>query len=309
MAEQKYRLITRDDFDGIVSGVLFNELEMIDDILFVHPKDMQDGVIDVSANDITSNLPYVEGVHLCFDHHHSETLRVGNRDNLVIDPKAPSAAHVIYDHYGGDERFPDIPEGLLDAVDQADAAQYSEADVLAPSGWSLLNFIIDPRTGLEHFSQFAISHNQLMHDLVIYCRRHPIDEILLIPDVEERVLLYHENDEFAEFQLKRCTGVHANLAVVDLLKEDVIHPINRFMIYALYPEINISMHVMWRPERERTIFAVGKSILNRTSKTDVGALMLEYGGGGHETAGTCQIDNDKAEQVKAELIERIVADG
>lgn len=309
MANKKHNLITRADFDGVVAAVLFKEMGMVDDIIFAHPKEMQDGEVEVDDNIITTNLPYVDGVHLCFDHHLSETLRVGPRSNHIIDPNAPSAARVVYEYYGGEAKFPKIPDGLMDAVDKADSAQYSTTDILAPTGWTLLNFIIDPRTGLSRFHDFAISNNQLLLDMIVYCRRHPIEDILAIPDVEERVRLYQEHDEPAEFQIDRCSSTHGNLVVLDLRDEETIHPVNRFMIYALNPEVNISIHVMREPEKEKTVFAVGKSIIDRSSKTNIGRLMLEYGGGGHKNAGTCQIDNDRADQVMSELIERITADG
>lgn len=306
-----FRLLTRADFDGMVAAVLLRELGLIGDIEFVHPKDMQDGRIEVADTDISTNLPYVEGIHLCFDHHHSETLRVGKRDNLIIDPDAPSAARVVYDHYGGKKTFPDISEELMSAVDQADSARYAIDDILAPTDWTLLNFITDPRTGLERFRDFTISNRQLMLDLVVYCRGkgHSIEEILAIPDVEERVHRYIEHDEAAEFQIIRCTTEHRNLVVVDVSGEEIIHPVNRFMVYALFPKANISLSVMRAPRGGNTEFAVGKSILERTSRTNVGALMLEYGGGGHVAAGTCQIPDSDAGRVLGELIERITADG
>lgn len=154
MTANKYRLITRADFDGVVSGGLLMELDMIDEIIFVEPKDMQDGKITVTSNDITTNLPYVEGVHLCFDHHLSETTRVGDKENLIIDPNKPSAARVVYEHFGGKEKFPSIPDELMAAVDQADSADYTEEDIFAPGPWTLLNFILDPRTGLSGFAEF-----------------------------------------------------------------------------------------------------------------------------------------------------------
>ena len=305
MSGTKFRLVTRSDFDGLVSALLLRELDMIDEILFVHPKDMQDGKIAITGNDITTNLPYVDGVHLCIDHHASETLRVQDQANRVIDPTAASAARVVYSHFGGKERFPDISEELMAAVDQADSAQYSEEDILAPSGWTLLNFIMDPRTGLGRFRDFSISNTQLMMDLIVYCRHHSISEILALPDVLERLRLYDEHKERAEFQLIRCTKMHGKLAVVDLRAEEIIYACNRFMIYALFPQSNISMHVLWGARKLNTVFATGKSILDRSSKVDIGTLMLEYGGGGHLAAGTCQVPNERAEEVKAELIRRI----
>ncbi|MDO8608305.1 MAG: exopolyphosphatase [Phaeospirillum sp.] len=309
MSGEKFRLVTRSDFDGLVCATLLRELDMIDDILFVHPKDMQDGKIAVTANDITTNLPYVDGVHICFDHHASELLRVKLRSNHVIDPTAASAARVVYRHFGGKARFPHISEEMMEAVDKADSAQYSEDEILAPSGWTLLNFIMDPRTGLGRFRDFTISNTQLMLDLIGYCRNHSIDEILALPDVVERLRLYEDHAERAEHQLIRCTVMHDKLAVLDLRDEDTIYAANRFMVYALFPQSHISMHVMWGAKQLNTVFAVGKSIIDRSSRTDVGRLMLAYGGGGHEAAGTCQVDTAQAEAVKGELIVRIRADG
>ena len=309
MAEQKYRLFTRADFDGVVCGALFNELNMINDIVFAEPNDMQQGRVPVSDKDISANLPYVEGIHLCFDHHRSELKRVGEKDNLILDADAPSAARVIYRHFGGKDGFPNISEELLEAVDQADSAQYSAEDILAPENWTLLNFIIDPRTGMEEVGGFNIPHNALLYDLMTYCRHTPIDEILQLPDVQERVSAYMYQREFAELQLIRCSSVHDNLVVIDLREEDPVYLCGRFLIYALNPNCNISMHLLAGPNEGITSIAVGKSILDKTSKTDVGAMLLEYGGGGHETAGGCRIENDKTDEVLAELIGRINNDG
>ncbi|MBC8267796.1 MAG: exopolyphosphatase [Rhodospirillaceae bacterium] len=310
MSDKKYRLITRADFDGVVSGGLLIELDMINDILFVEPKDMQDGKIAVTENDITTNLPYVEGVHMCFDHHLSETIRVGEKENLIIDPDKPSAARVVYEHFGGQAKFPGISTELMDAVDQADSADYTEEDILAPGPWTLLNFMLDPRTGLSKFADFSISNEQLMKDMMQYCRHHPVEEILKIPDVEERMHIYEYNEEFAELQIRRCATVYSNLVVVDLRDEEILYPGNRFTVYAVFPACNISIQVLpHADDSSLTVLATGKSILNRTSKTNIGALMLDYGGGGHNAAGTCRVPNADVERVLGELIERINADG
>lgn len=311
MAEQQYRLVTRSDFDGLVCAVLLKELQLIDDILFVHPKDMQDGKIDISERDITTNLPYVEGCHLSFDHHASELKRRGeqNYDNHIIDEKAPSAARVVYDYYGGKERFPTISDDMMDAVDKSDAAQFSREEILNPEGWVLLNFLMDSRTGLGRFREFRISNYQLMMQLIDYCRDHSIGQILELPDVKERVELFFDHRDKFEDQLRRCSTVHNNLVVLDLRKEETIYAGNRFMIYALYPQTNISIHVLWGLKQQNTVFAIGGSIINRTHQTHIGELCLEYGGGGHRNAGTCQVDNDRAESVLGELIQRINADG
>ena len=306
----KFRLITRSDFDGLVCAVLLKELDMIDDIKFVHPKDMQDGTILVSERDISTNLPYVPGIHLAFDHHLSETLRMEDKpDNHIINPDAPSAARVVYEYYGGKEGFPNVADDMMEAVDKGDAAQFNKDEVLDPQGWDLMNFLMDARTGLGRFREFRVSNYQLMMDLIDYCRGHSIAEILELPDVRERVELYNEHREKQIEQIKRCSTVHGNLVVLDLREEETIFAGNRFMIYALYPETNISIHVMWGMQKMNTVFATGKSILNRTSNTNVGELMLKYGGGGHLNAGTCQVENDEAEKVLGELVEQINADG
>ncbi|MEG4147084.1 exopolyphosphatase [Microcoleus sp. Pol12B5] len=307
---KKYRLVTRSDFDGLVCAVLLKELDMIDEIKFVHPKDMQDGKIEITNNDISTNLPYVDGVHLAFDHHFSETLRHEKiKINHIIDPYAASAARVLYKYYGGQAKFPDISEAMMAAVDKSDSAQFAQEEVLHPQEWVLLNFIMDARTGLGRFKEFTVSNYQLMMQLIDYCKNHTIDEILQLPDVKERVDLYFEQEEKFKEQIQRCAKVYNNLVVLDLRNEEVIYAGNRFVIYALFPECNISIHVLWGLKQQNTVFAVGKSIFNKTSKTNIGELMLRYGGGGHQNAGTCQIENDQASQVLKELISQIEQNG
>lgn len=308
---KRYRLITRSDMDGLVCGVLLKELDLIDDIMFAHPKDMQDGLIEVGQNDITTNLPYVSGAFLAFDHHASETQRIGGlHNNHIIDANAPSAARVVYEYFGGASRFPNVTEAMMKAVDKADSAAFTKEDILNPEGWELLSFIMDARTGLGRFKDFNISNYQLMMKLIDYCRDHQdITDILSLPDVKERVDLFFEHQIKFRQQIERCAALHKNLVVVDLRKEDTIWAGNRFMVYALFPHANISCHVIWGKNKQNTVLACGKSILNKTSKTDIGSLMLEYGGGGHQAAGTCQIENLKAEDKLHEIIKRINKDG
>ena len=309
MSDNKFRLVTRSDFDGLVCAVLLKELDLVDDIKFVHPKDMQDGTILISGNDITTNLPYVEGVHLAFDHHASEVSRVGEKDNHIIISEAPSAARVVYDYYGGKEAFPRVSDEMMEAVDKGDSAQFSKDDILHPKGWDLLNFIMDSRTGLGRFRDFRVSNYQLMMELIDYCRDHTIEEIVSLPDVKERTDLYHEHSQKFEDQLRKCSTIHGNLIILDLRDEETIYAGNRFMIYALYPEVNISIHVLWGLNKLNTVFATGKSIVNRSSNTDIGELMLSYDGGGHENAGTCQVENEDAVRVLGELTAKINSDG
>lgn len=307
----KYRLITRSDMDGLICAILLRELDMIDEIKFVHPKDMQDGKIEIGPRDITTNLPYVPGAYLVFDHHASELDRIKDLPpNYISDTSAPSAARVVYNYFGGKENFPNITDDMMIAVDKADSAAFSKEEILHPQGWELLSFIMDARTGLGRFRDFNISNYDLMMKLIDFCREHhSIEEILQMPDVSERVELYESHTVKARAQIERRSSLHNNLVVLDLREEDIIWAANRFIVYALFPQCNISIHVLWGKAQQNTVFAVGKSILNRTSKTNVGALMLEYGGGGHEAAGTCQVANEDAERILEELIARINADG
>jgi nanoRNase/pAp phosphatase (c-di-AMP/oligoRNAs hydrolase) len=310
---KRYRLITRSDLDGIACVVILRELDVIGGVEFAHPKDMQDGKVPVTGGDIVANLPYVPGSYLCFDHHASEAMRVDGlrARNHVIDPQAPSAARLVFDYFGGtaNPALGGVSKEMLMAADRADEARFSRTDILEPQGWVLLAFIMDARTGLGRFRHFRISNYQLMMKLIDDCRGRAIDEILSLPDVKERVDLYRAHRSKCRAQIERCASVHKNLVVLDLRYEETIWASNRFMVYALFPQCNISMHVLWGRNGQNTVFAAGHSILNRTSNTHIGRLMLEYGGGGHERAGTCQIGNDKASRVLRELIARITADG
>lgn len=303
-AELKYRLITRSDMDGLVCAVLLKELGLLGEIVFQHPKDMQDGKVAVTERDIITNLPYVPGCGLCFDHHASEAERNGGTPtpNYILKPDAKSAARVVYDHYGGKARFTRISDAMMEAVDKADSAGFSMQDVLEPKGWELLSFLMDARTGLGRFREFRVSNYQLMMKLIDCCRDMPIEDILALPDVKERVDLFFAQHELFRAQIARVAQVHGPLVVLDLRDEDTIYAGNRFVVYAMYPQCNISLHVMWGREKSNTVYTVGKSIFDRSSPVNVGALMLQHGGGGHHAAGTCQGPNETAEALKQTLI-------
>jgi nanoRNase/pAp phosphatase (c-di-AMP/oligoRNAs hydrolase) len=303
-AELKYRLITRSDMDGLVCAVLLKELGLLGEIVFQHPKDMQDGKVQVTERDILTNLPYVPGCGLCFDHHASEAVRNGGQPtpNYILKPDAKSAARVVYDHYGGKARFTRISDAMMDAVDKADSAGFSRDDVLEPRGWELLSFLMDARTGLGRFRNFRVSNYQLMMMLIDCCRDMAIADILALPDVKERVDLFFAQHAFFRDQVARVAQVHGKLVVLDLRDEETIYAGNRFVVYAMFPQCDVSMHVMWGRDKANTVYTVGKSIFDRGCPVDVGALMLQHGGGGHHAAGTCQGDNTTAEGLKAELI-------
>lgn len=303
---EKYRLITRSDFDGLVCAMILKELDMIDDIKFVHPKDMQDGLIEVTDKDISTNLPYVKGIYLSFDHHQSEVTRATKiMPNHIINPEAKSAAHVVYDYYNNGHNLKKISKEILDAVDKGDSAQFTMEEILHPTGWVLLNYIMDARTGLGRFRNFRISNYQLMLELIDYCLNHSIDEILQLPDVAERVDMYFEQQEQFKAQLEKVHKMVGDVVVLYLKDEDIIYTGNRFMVYAMYPQAKISVHVMWGFRKQNTAITIGKSIVNRSSDVNIGDICLEYGGGGHKNAGTCQIDNDKVEEILPQILEKL----
>ena len=305
---QKKRLVTRSDFDGLACAMMLRELGIVDEIKFVHPKDVQDGKVELSGNDVTTNLPYDPRVSLAFDHHESEIDRLKAQEvggKLIIDPHARSAARVVYDYYGGKAAFPTISDDLIAAVDKGDSADFTLDEILHPQGWVMLHYIMDPRTGLGRFRDFRISNYELMMELIGFCVNHDIEEILALPDVRERVELYNEQAELFEAQLKRIAKVYGKVVVLDLRGEDIIHAGNRFMIYALYPEAQISIHVAWGFQKQNTAVMIGKSIINKASNADIGELCLRYGGGGHRNAGTCQLDNGEVESILPEIIEAL----
>ncbi|MDR1933018.1 MAG: exopolyphosphatase [Spirochaetales bacterium] len=302
---KKYRLLTRSDFDGLVAAVLLKHLDLIDEIVFVHPKDMQDGKIEVSDRDIATNLPYVEGVFLCFDHHESEARRSAKRENHIIYPEARSAARVVWDYYGGGTAFPPLFLPMIEAADKIDSADFTMNDVMNPSGWVLLGFITDSRTGLGRFKDFNMSNYNLMMKLVDLCETEELDKILELPDVQERILLYRKHEELSRRQIQRCCRIEDKALIIDLRGEETIYAGNRFTRYALYPETNLSIQIMWGRDKKNTVIAIGKSIFNRTSKVNIGALTLDYKGGGHAGAGTCQVSNDQADGILKELLKRI----
>jgi nanoRNase/pAp phosphatase (c-di-AMP/oligoRNAs hydrolase) len=304
----KKRLVTRSDFDGLVCAMLLKELDMIDDIKFVHPKDVQDGIVELSENDITTNLPFDPRVGLCFDHHESEEDRIRteeHRDKMIIEAHAKSAARVVYNHYGGADRFTTVTEDMMTAVDKSDSADYTEEDILHPTGWVLMVYIMDARTGLGRFHDFHISNYQLMMELIDYCVNHDIDQVLELPDVKERTDMYFEQQEKFCEQLRRIVRIDGKVAIIDLRTEETIYTGNRFMVYAMWPEVELSMHVAWGFKRQNTAVMIGKSIINRASHVNIGELCLEYGGGGHANAGTCQLDNDKVNAELPHIIDRL----
>lgn len=299
------RLITRSDFDGLACGVFLKEAGVIDSYKFAHPKDLQDGLVPVDENDCLANVPFVEGCGLWFDHHSSEEERNAYKGKYKGESRqSPSAAHIIYDYYGGKEKFPHF-DALLAAVDKVDSANLTVDEILRPSGWILLGFIMDPRTGLGRFRDFSISNYQLMEKLIDWCRTMTIEEILALPDVKERIELYFKQTERFQEMIQAHTVLEGKTIVTDLRGLKTIYTGNRFLIYSLYPAQNLSVWIVSGKGGEGCSAAVGHSVLNRTCPVDVGALMLKYGGGGHRVVGTCQFPSETMDQKLQELLAEI----
>jgi nanoRNase/pAp phosphatase (c-di-AMP/oligoRNAs hydrolase) len=301
-------LVTRSDFDGLACATILKELNLIDTWTFVHPKDLQDGIVEITENDILTNVPYVPGCGMWFDHHSSEKERIKDVEYKGESRMEKSAARIVYEYYGGKEKLPHFEE-MVEAVDAVDSGDISVEDIMEPSGWVLLGFIMDPRTGLGRVRDFTISNYELMEKLIEVCRVKKIDGILKDPDIIERIEKYEEQNNLFKIMVLEHTQTYNNVIVTDLRGVSPIYTGNRFLIYAMYPEQNISIWVVDGRNKQNAPIAVGHSILNRTSKTDVGSLMLKYGGGGHKQVGTCQVAYEICDQVIRELVEKMNADG
>lgn len=301
------RLVTRSDFDGLICGMLLKEAGIIDSWTFVHPKDLQDGLFMPNENDVLANVPYVPGCGMWFDHHTSEDDRLGWTQDVKGESRlAPSAARIIYEYYGGDSRFP-LYKDMIEAVDRVDSGQLTLDEIKNPTGWILIGFISDPRTGLGRFRDFTISNYQLMGDLINHCRNLPVEEILALPDVVERVTLYKEQTALFTDMVHKHTTIKENVIITDLRDVDTIYTGNRFMIYSLYPEQNVSLWIVDGRAKQNVSIACGYSILNRTCTVDIGALMLKNGGGGHKMVGTCQVPYEEADEAIAGIVKALMA--
>jgi len=290
------RLVTRSDFDGLVCGALLLEAGIIDSWKFAHPKDLQDGLVEINDNDCLANVPFVEGCGLWFDHHSSEHERLQLQGKYKGESRmTPSCARIIYEYYGGAERFPQFGE-IMEAVDKVDSGNLTMDEVLNPTGWILIGFLMDPRTGLGRWRQFSISNYQLMEMLLEACRVKTTAEILALQDVQERIAVYEEQTEKFKEMVAAHTRTEGNVIITDLRGVDPIYTGNRFMIYGMYPEQNISAWIVSGRGGQGCSAAVGYSILNRTAVLDVGSLMLKYNGGGHKKVGTCQFSNETMEE-------------
>lgn len=308
MKEAVMRLVTRSDFDGLICGMLLKEAGIIDEWTFVHPKDLQDGLFTPTENDVLANVPFVKGCGMWFDHHTSEKDRLGWDQSVKGESRlAPSAARIIYDYYGGKNRFP-LYDDMIEAVDKVDSGRLSVEEILNPNGWILLGFISDPRTGLGRFREFRISNYQLMEELINHLRNYSIEEILAFPDVAERVALYKEQTLLFKEMILKNTKIDGNVIITDLRDVSPIYTGNRFLIYSMFPEQNVSLWIVDGKQKQNVSIACGYSIINRSCQVDIGSLMLKNGGGGHKMVGTCQVPYDDANKIIVELLNTLKGD-
>ena len=292
-------ILTRGDLDGMTASVLLTIAEKIREIRFAHPKDVQDGKVPCTEEDIVVNLPFVQGCGLWFDHHVSEEEKLD-----VIGPfkgrfeVAPSAARVVYNHYkhAGFERFKD----LLVATDNLDSAQLTVQDVADPQGWILLGYTLDPRTGLgPEFQKY-------FRWLVEYVKEVSIEKILQHPEVQKRITrVREEHEQFTNF-LRTHSRQDGKVIVTDVRGVTEVPVGNRFLVYTLFPQAHSEMRIL-KGKGGVTVFAVGASIFNRTCNVNIGRMLSEYGGGGHKGAGTCQIPPERAESAQKEILDRLNA--
>ena len=304
------RLITRSDFDGLVCAVFLSDMKIVDEYKFVHPKDIQNGSVEVTSNDVLANVPYHPDCGLWFDHHASEEVRL-EMEQLEFEGAsyyAASAAQVIWNHYGGEKTFGTKFDTLLEAVNKTDSANLSVEEIISAEGWILLSFIMDPRTGLGRFSDYRISNYQLMLDMIDHCRERSPEEILEMPDIQERVNRYFDQQSLFVQMLQKCCTLKGNVIVTNLLDEETVYCGNRFLVFGVFPNQNVEIRLMWGLNKQSVVFACGYSVLNQTCQTNIGKLMLEYDGGGHERVGTCQVSVDKWETTLSELIDRMRED-
>lgn len=300
------RLVTRADLDGLTSAVIITLKESIDEIKLVHPQDITDKRVAIRSDDILANLPYHPNAGKWFDHHLLTDSNEKPPD--TFDGKhdiAPSAARLVYEYYL--EKYPNDPDllrlaELVDETDRLDAAQLTPEDVENPQRYILLGYTIDSRTGLGSFEEYFTK-------LIAWLKTMPIEEILEQPEVKHRVQrIRNEQEEFRHL-LQRNSFQLSNVVVTDLREIDALPAGNRFLVYSLFPEANVSLRVHWGPAHRTVVAAVGHSIFNRTCNTSVGELMSRYGGGGHRGAGTCILPLENAADAIDEILFELQSNG
>ncbi len=306
------RLVTRPDFDGIVCGALITALEDIDSYLFVEPKFMQDGAVDIRAGDIIANLPYHPACTLWFDHHF--TNGAAGFDRPVVAGRgafrmAPSAARVVYEYYSevpsGSPRYgsaldmmrTDRMTALLRDTDKIDGGTLTREDVLHPDGYVLISMTIYGKESAEE------PYWRRLIDLI---RDRSLDEVLDDPEVRARCERILGLQEKLRRQLLERAELRGNVIYLDLRETEDLTDANRFLLYTLFPEGNISMKISRDPQRAHTTaISVGYNIFNTTSTVNVGEMLSRHGGGGHRVVGSCRVPEGEAGRAVDEILRHI----
>lgn len=292
------RLVTRSDFDGLACGTILCKKGVVDDFLFVHPKNIQDNEVDITADDILTNVPYHPKAGMWFDHHCSEIERVTPETDFLgkCDTEALSCARLVYDYYKGSKNFPELAE-MIDNVDKVDAALLTIEEVLYPKDWVLLGFLCDPRTGLGRWHSFEISNRDLMKYLMIdLCSTGDIARIMADKHVKARVDCYNEQQALYDKMVRECSRFEDGVLITDLRKQSVIYTGNRFKPYAMYPYAKVSVTIINGKGNKGSVVAIGKSIFNDFN-CNIGSLCFKYNGGGHSKVGTCQFADTEAPEI------------
>ncbi|PID42150.1 MAG: exopolyphosphatase [Proteobacteria bacterium] len=302
-----YRLITLANLDGVVCAALLKELDMIDRVEFTNPASILGERFHVGHRDITANLPFRRSAHLAFDHYSSERERRSHKilANHINSPGSPTCGRIIYRYFGEKEAFPDFPQDMLEGSDKGSSASFTKEEIISPQGWDLLFVLLNPRTGMQKMKSLQFSHESTLYKLVDYSRRHTIDQILALPEIVERKNLYREHQKSFEQQIKQCAVDYGNIVVLDQRKMDASYVGNRFLIYCIFPECKLSIHINALPESDKVEFAIGKSILDRKAPVNVGNLALQFGGGGHTNAGAFRADADDTDNIVEQLIKTL----
>ena len=296
------RLVTRGDLDGLTCAVLLSVNEAVDGIALIHPQDITDGRAHIRETDIIANLPYHPDCALWFDHHlHTATANVPPESFRGSFGQAPSAARLVYEFYGGSALMPQFEE-LVRETDRLDSADLTPDDVITPSGYIQLGFTIDGRTGMGTFEKY------FLHLVGLLKSGTPIDQVLEEPAVRKRCdILESESRRFCE-ELRNHSRVEGNVVITDFRDLDHVPIGNRFLVYALFPEVNVSVRIHWGPNRTFPMALIGHSIFNRSCKTNVGDLAARYGGGGHRGAGSVPLMDEPEQQIRM-IINELKAHG
>jgi len=289
------RLVTRADLDGLACALIISKHEAVDEIVLVHPQEITDKTVEIHADDILANLPYHPDCARWFDHH---LLTASNEkppesfDGLYR--VAPSAAQLVWEYYGSKSEYVE----LVEETNRFDSAQLDEDDVLQPKGYVLLGFALDPRTGLGDDEGF-------FHKCLGWLRDKPIREVLVQEEVRQRIIrMFEQNEDFC-WTLVQYSRLNDNVIFTDFRRVSEPPAGNRFLVYTIFPEANVSVRAQWGPGKKCVMVSVGHSIFNRSCKASVGELMSDYGGGGHRGAGSAPLPVMEAETKLLEIIESL----